>query len=46
VQAGGAFSSPGVTMSSNVLPWAAPELVRAPSKVSHKADLYSFGIVM
>jgi serine/threonine protein kinase len=45
-KAGVAFYSPGVTMSRGVLPWAAPEIVRAPAKLGPKADVYSFGIVM
>jgi serine/threonine protein kinase len=38
--------TPGVTMSRGVLPWAAPELLRSPARVTHKADVYSFGIVL
>ncbi|KFM23812.1 putative serine/threonine-protein kinase [Auxenochlorella protothecoides] len=32
--------------SHGVLPWTAPEIVRAPETMSAKVDIYSFGIVM
>jgi serine/threonine protein kinase len=38
--------TPGVTMSPNVFPWISPEILRDPERVSHKADVYSFGIVL
>ena len=38
--------TPGVTMSPGVFPWIAPEIFRSPDKVGHKADVYSFGIVL
>jgi len=38
--------TPGVTMSSGVFPWMAPEIVRAPEKVSQKVDVYSFAVVL
>ncbi|KAL4514769.1 hypothetical protein Ndes2437A_g06855 [Nannochloris sp. 'desiccata'] len=38
--------TPGVSLSQNVFPWVAPEILRNPDKVSHKADIFSFGIVL
>lgn len=38
--------TPGVTASSNMLPWIAPEIFRGPELVSAKSDQYAFGIIM
>lgn len=38
--------TPGITMSPGVFPWIAPEIFRSPHRVSHKADVYSFGIIL
>jgi len=38
--------TPGVSLSQNVFPWVPPEVLRNPDKVSHKADVFSFGVVL
>jgi serine/threonine protein kinase len=38
--------TPGITMNAGVFPWTAPEIFRNHEKVSHKADVFSFGIIL